>query len=128
MKNQVVTHFVDGRLLKGWAVDFFPNKSSFHIEREGSGENLEIQIAELKGIFFVKTFEGNPGTRYKTNVERAGMGKKIQVDFTDGETLVGYTSGYSAARTGFFVFPVDPDDNNEKVYVVTASTAAVKFL
>ena len=128
MKNQVVAHFVDGRLLKGWAVDFFPNKPSFHVEREGSGENLEVQVADLKGIFFVKTFRGNPGARYKTDVERAGMGKKIQVEFADGETLVGYTSGYSAARTGFFVFPVDPDDNNEKVYVVTAATRAVSFI
>jgi len=128
MKNQVVAHFVDGRLLKGWAVDFFPNKSSFHVEREGSGENLEVQVADLKGIFFVKSFGGNPGARYKTDVERTGMGKKIQVEFADGEILVGYTSGYSAARTGFFVFPVDPDDNNEKVYVVTAATRAVSFI
>ena len=128
MKNQVVAHFVDGKLVKGWSVDFFPNKASFHLEREDTGENLEIQVAELKGVFFVKSFTGNPGARYRTDVERAGMGKKIQVDFSDGETLVGYTSGYTPARTGFFVFPVDPEDNNEKVYVLTAATTAVNFL
>ena len=128
MRNQVVAHFVDGRLLKGWAVDFFPNKTSFHMEKDGSGETLEVEVAELKGVFFVKSFEGNPGTRYRTDTERAGMGKKIRVDFADGETLVGYTSGYNPGRAGFFVFPVDPDDNNEKVYVVTAATTTVKFL
>lgn len=128
MKNQVVAHFADGRILKGWAVDFFPNKTSFHLEREGSGETLEVITETLKGVFFVKTFEGNPGAAKKTDGERAGMGKKIEVKFTDGETLVGYTSGYSPARAGFFVFPVDPDDNNEKIYVVTAATTAVRFV
>ena len=128
MKNQVVAHFADGRILKGWAVDFFPNKPNFHLEKEGSGETLDIQVAELKGVFFVKTFQGNPGAKSRSDVERAGMGKRIQVDFSDGETLVGYTSGYSPARAGFFVFPADPDDNNDKVYVVTAATKTVNFV
>ena len=128
MKNQVVAHFADGRILKGWAVDFFPNRPSFHLERETSGEALEMQVGELKGVFFVKTFEGNAQATYRNDVERAGMGKKIQVDFADTETLIGYTSGYSPTRAGFFVFPADPEDNNDKVYVVTAATSAVKFV
>lgn len=128
MKNQVVAHYSDGRILKGWAVDFFPNKTSFHLEREGSGDNLEVQVGELKGVFFVKTFEGNPGAKTQTDGERAGMGKKIQVDFSDGESLIGYTSGYTPARPGFFVFPIDPEDNNEKIYVVTAATKNVQFV
>jgi len=128
MKNQVVAHYADGRILKGWAVDFFPNKPSFHLEKEGAGETLDVQVGELKGVFFVKTFEGNPGAANRADVERAGMGRKIQVDFADGETLIGYTSGYSPARAGFFVFPADPNDNNDKVYVLTAATASVKFI
>jgi hypothetical protein len=98
------------------------------LEREGTSESLEVQVGDLKGVFFVKSFAGNPGAQSKTDGERAGMGKKIQVDFSDGETLIGYTSGYTPARAGFFVFPIDPDDNNEKVYVVTASTTAVNFI
>lgn len=128
MKNQVVAHYADGRILKGWAVDFFPNKPSFHLEKEGSGETLDVQVGELKGVFFVKTFEGNPGAAKRGDVERAGLGKKIQVDFADGETIIGYTSGYSPARAGFFVFPADPEDNNDKVYVVTAATKSVNFV
>ena len=128
MKNQVVAHFTDGRILKGWAVDFFPNKSSFHLEREGSSETMEVKVGELKGLFFVKTFQGNAQATHRNDLERTGMGKRIQVDFTDGETLIGYTSGYSPGRAGFFVFPADPDDNNEKVYVVTASTSTVEFI
>jgi len=128
MKNQVVAHFADGRILKGWAVDFFPNRPSFHLEKEGSDETLDVPVGELKGVFFVKSFAGDAQTTYRNDLERAGMGKKIQVDFADGETLIGYTSGYSSARAGFFVFPADPDDNNDKVYVVTAATTSVDFV
>jgi hypothetical protein len=128
MKNQVVAHFADGRILKGWAIDFFPNRTSFHLEKEEAGETLEVQVGELKGVFFVKTFDGDSQATYRNDVERSGMGKKIQVDFSDGETLIGYTSGYSPARAGFFVFPADPNDNNDKVYVVTAATTTVTFV
>ena len=90
-------------------------------------ETSEIKVAELKGIFFVKTFEGNPTHHERKEMERAGMGKRIQVKFKDGEVLIGYTSGYSADRMGFFVFPSDPDSNNEKVFVVAAAAANVSF-
>lgn len=128
MKNQVVAHFADGTILKGWAVDFFPNKPAFHLERENSGESVEVQVGELKGLFFVKSFEGDAQMTYRNDVERVGMGKKIRVDFNDTETIIGYTSGYSPARPGFFVFPADPKDNNDKVYVVTAATTSVQFI
>ena len=128
MRNMVVAHYQDGRILKGYALDFFPNKESFHLEREGTGESTEVKIAELKGVFFVKTFEGNASATRRVDTERAGMGRKIKIEFTDGETLLGYTSGYSPARKGFFVFPIDPDDNNEKVFVITSATTTVGFV
>ena len=128
MRNMVVVHFADGRILKGFALDFFPNKTSFHLEREASGESIEVEIANLKGVFFVKTFRGDASATRRKDVERAGMGRKIRIEFQDGETMVGYTSGYTPARTGFFAFPVDPDDNNEKVFVITAATRSVEFV
>jgi hypothetical protein len=127
MQFQVVVHYVDGRLLKGHATDFFPNKATFHLAQRGSEETREIDIAELKAIFFVKTFDGNPAHHEHKDLERAGLGKRIQVKFKDGEELIGYTSGYSPDRAGFFVFPTDPDSNNEKVFVITAATQNVSF-
>jgi len=75
----------------------------------------------------VKSFEGNPAYQEKTDIERVGLGKKIKVLFKDGETLVGYTQGYTPNRDIFIVFPADPDSNNEKVFVVTKSTNSVSF-
>ena len=127
MQFQVVVHYADGRLLKGHATDFFPNKDTFHITEKGSGETREIKVADLKGVFFVKTFEGNPTRHERKDMERVGMGKRIQVKFKDGEVLIGYTTGYSPERPGFFVFPSDPESNNEKVFVVTTATTNVSF-
>ena len=127
MQFQVVVHYADGRLVKGFATDFFPNKPTFHLAEKTSSETREIEIAELKGIFFVKTFEGNPAHQERKDLDRAGLGKRIQVKFKDGEELIGYTSGYSPDRAGFFVFPSDPDSNNEKVFVITAATQNVSF-
>ena len=58
-ENKVVVHLRTGGLLKGTTRDFFPNKDSFHLEREGSGESTEVKITDLKGVFFVKTFQGD---------------------------------------------------------------------
>ena len=128
MQNMVVVHFLDGHLVKGFTSDFFPNKPAFHVEPADAGDSTEVQVDALKGVFFVKSFEGNPVEHHRRDVERTGLGRKIQVHFKDGETLVGYTSGYSPGRAAFFVFPSDPQDNNEKVFVVTAATDEVAFV
>lgn len=57
-----------------------------------------------------------------------GFGKKIQVRFKDGETLIGYTQGYSPARTGFILFPADEKSNNDRVFVIKAAAEEVAFL
>jgi hypothetical protein len=124
---QVVVHYADGRLLKGHATDFFPNKATFHLAQRGSGDTREIDLADLKAVFFVKTFDGNSSRHERKDLERSGMGKRIQVKFKDGEVQIGYTSGYSPDRPGFFIFPADPESNNEKIFVVTAATQSVAF-
>lgn len=128
MNNMVVVHYSDGRLLKGFTSDFFPNRPTFHVQREKADDTLEVAVAELKGIFFVKTFAGNSQRSPEPDMGRTGLGRRIKVVFQDGETLLGYTSGYSPNRAAFFVFPADPGDNNEKVFVVTDATEEVAFV
>jgi hypothetical protein len=128
MQNTVVVHIPGGTLLKGVTNNFFPNKDKFHLADKDTGEVREIPVAGLKAVFFVKDFAGDPNYREQADVVRTGLGKKIQVDFNDGETLVGYSQGYSSNRPGFFMFPADPESNNDRVYVFTAATRAVCFL
>ena len=128
MQNRIIVRFTDGKILKGTTVDLLPNKSVFHLNENDTGAIHKIDIVNLKAIYFVKSFGGNKDYQDKNDIERVGLGKKIRVSLKDGETLVGYTQGYSANRSLFIVFPCDPDSNNEKVFVVTGATDNVAFV
>ncbi|UCD34724.1 MAG: hypothetical protein JSU90_10600 [Nitrospiraceae bacterium] len=127
IKNKVVVRYKDGTLEKGHAIDFFPNKVVFHLEHD-DGTTEEIQTEKLKAIFFVKDFIGDKQHEKMYRDMIPGGGRKMQVTFLDGETIIGYSQGYSPDRRGFFVIPADKDDNNERIYVVVSATQTVTFL
>jgi len=92
-------------------------------------EPVEIQVNELKAVFFVRDFLGNKG-----HDERKGLapgekvqGRLIEVTFKDGEVLVGSTTGYDPKRPGFFFFPIDPKSNNIKAYILSSAVRGVRF-
>jgi hypothetical protein len=128
MQNTVVAHFRDGTLVKGVTNNFFPNKPGFHVVEHDSGARREIATTDLKAIFFVKDFAGDAERDERSDIERTGFGKKMRVEFEDGETLVGYCQGYSPDRPGFFLFPADPGSNNDRIFVVTAATRSAAFI
>ena len=128
MNNKVVVHYADGKISKGETGDFFPNKPAFHLREEGTNEMRQIDIQNLKAVFFVESFEGDSSTRERIDVDRTGCGKKIRVQYKDGEVQYGYTQGYSPNRPGFFVTPCDPDSNNVRIFVVTGATSLVNFV
>ena len=127
LANKVVLHFLDKNLLKGTTSDFFPNRPSFHLETP-DGEIKEIAVDKLKAIFFVKDLEGNKEHKKRYQDSITGGGRKIQIQFADGETIVGFTQGYSADRPGFFVVPADLQGNNERIYVNRAACSSVEFM
>ena len=125
-ENRVIAHYLTGQLIKGTTLDFFPTKDRFHVTGE-DGNVHEIRVEELKAIFFVKNFEGN--TEYaekKGFFTKQSSGKKVLVEFKDGEVLFGYTLSYSTKGLGFFMFPGDPECNNTKVFIIHSSTKRVK--
>jgi hypothetical protein len=130
--NKVIARFVDGRLLKGFTSDFNPNKDSFHVAEDGPAQAapLKIRRDELKALFFVKDFAGNPQHNEKKAFDpsRAHTGRKIRVQFKDGETLIGTTLGYQKGRPGFFLESVDEASNIERAYVVAGATEDVAFV
>jgi hypothetical protein len=123
---KIVAHYLDGSLVKGTTNDFAQNRETFHVNDQ-AGQMRTVNTAELKAIFFVKSFEGNHERIERTDIERTGLGKKITVHFKDGEILFGYTSIYTPDRPSFFVFPVDPESNNERVLVLQHSTKKIDF-
>jgi hypothetical protein len=128
MQNRIVLHYGDGRLVKGSTGDFFPDKQWFHCTENGSAKPTRVDVSKLKGIFFVKDYDGNAEYREQYNGERTGLGKKVRVTFKDGEAILGYTPGFSPNKPGFFLFPADPKSNTEKVFVVNGSTEEIAFV
>jgi hypothetical protein len=87
-----------------------------------------IEVEALKAVFFVKDVEGNKDYNETYQDVIQGGGKKVQVEFDDGEIIVGYVLGYSPDRQGFNMTPADLNSNNERVFVVTSATKSVTFL
>lgn len=126
-QNKVVIQFKGGNIMKGNTSDFFPNKTGFHVTML-SGEVEQIEIEQLKAVFFVKESEGNEFHKDLYDDEIAGGGRKIKVEFSDSEVVIGYTLSYSPDRHGFFMIPADLEGNNERIFVVKSATKNVKFI
>jgi Family of unknown function (DUF6982) len=131
--NKVIARFADGRVVKGTTVDFFPAKDSFRVtvaDAPAGAKPVEIHTKDLKALFFVKDFAGDP-QRVKRNEfdpSHPPAGRRIRVVFKDGEVLVGTTTGYQPGRPGFFLVPADVSSNNERCYIVAAATREISFL
>lgn len=132
-ENRVVAHYLGGKLAKGYAHDFNQNRDSFHVSASPDmmEEGRLVFQEELKALFFVKTFEGNPGYEdpiFSEEDIKKMVGMKLKVMFKDGEIMFATTFGYSPARKGFFVYPIDKQCNNNKVYVISSSTTSVEII
>lgn len=120
MANEVVAHYLDGRVVKGISLDVDPGKPTFHI-RTPDRATLEVKLAELKALFFVKDLVGD-ATRRDANAleskdERARGAHPIDIEFIDGERIIGLTVRYPPVRPFFFVLPADSHGNNVRVLV-----------
>ena len=127
--NRIVARFADGRMVKGTTQDFSVTRDYFHVIPPEAGQPpVRVGIPALKAVFFVKDHAGNKDYQEKKAFEKMVPGRKLQVVFKDGETLVGATTGYDAARPGFFMVPADPQSNNDRIFVVARAVRAVAFI
>ncbi len=134
MPNKVVVHYLDGNVERGYTTDFQPNKEIFHLIVEDNGEkSILVKIINLKAVFFVKNLKGLNKTRVKAKrsfeeiKDKKMIGRKVKVEFTDGEVLFGITLGYSANRRGFFFTPIDPESNNERIFAIINAVKDITF-
>ena len=131
--NKVVARFRDGSMVKGVTSNFLPAKDRFHVSvaaAPAGSKPVEIELKDLKALFFVKDFAGNPqhAEQKEHDPDHPPVGRRIRVAFKDGEELVGTTQGYQPGRPGFFLVPADAGSNIERCYVVSASTREIAFL
>ena len=124
--NNVIAHFIDGSLLKGTTKNFSQLRPRFLLMDEDDRPH-EVDVRELKALFFVKDLRGNPEYRERKGFfTTSDLQHRVVVEFLDGEVIFGYSKTYSPRGRGFFLVPGDPNSNNIKVFVIRASTERVR--
>ena len=129
--NKVVVAFVDGRRVKGYVYDFSVLKDFFNVlpaDKPLQEHGIKVEMKDLKAVFFVKDFGGNPTYHDQPLVDEHIHGRKIEVSFRDGEKILGKTEGYNPQKLGFFMFPGDPASNNLRIFVVNKNAKQVRFV
>lgn len=126
--RKVVLRLKDGSLKK---CRIYSNLSAAYktikvLTSEGKVETVDR--SNLKAVFFVKSFAGDSkhhGSRaFKNGSPKAGQA--VSVHFADGEVIRGRVLNLAEGRPGFFLFPADPEDNNERVFVIRAPDMSVE--
>lgn len=136
--KKVVVKFKDGRILKGWTANISPNKEVFYLHKhkelreENKKDITEIKLSSLRAVFFVKSHKGNKDYKkvrtFKGQPKGTPSQRKIIVTCKDGEKIYGTTLGYNPNRKGFFIFPIDPKDNNERIFIIQEIVKNVELL
>ena len=130
-RNKAVVAFLDGRRLKGYIYNFSAQKDHFRLFLEQDTlqrEGTDVQMKDLKAIFFAKDFVGNSEYTESQVLTSQNGCRKAEVTFRDGEKLVGTTDAYNPQKIGFFLVPADPRSNNLRVFVITKNATQVRWI
>ena len=127
--QKVVARFNDGRIVAGYTNDFHPSKLQLHLfPNPRQGESIFIPLAQLKALFFVREFSGDPALVESKDFVDPPNGRKVEVTFHDNEVMVGSTLGYRGEGNGFFLHPADGRSNNQRVFVTASGMRRMRFL
>lgn len=130
MSEKLILRMKDGSMLR--CSSRIPFSAAFQIVSviDSDGKVLKIPLSAIKAIFFVREFEGN--SNYKAGNEfgegSPKAGKIVSVEFCDGEVIKGRVLNIAEDKTGFFLYPADPLDNNEKVFIVRNKDIIIKMV
>ena len=130
-RNKAIVAFLDGRRLKGYIYNFSAQKDGFRLFLEQDTlqrEGTNVQMKDLKAIFFARDFVGNREYSESQTLTGQNQGRKAEVTFRDGEKLVGTTDAYNPQKIGFFLVPADPRSNNLRVFVITKNATHIRWI
>ena len=134
-KKKAVVKYQNEKILKGWIEDFRLDRESFiliPLIEYSEEERMEINFNSLKAVFFVKDFIGDKNYKkvrtFNVDLLITPSQRKLIVNFVDGEHLYGTSHSYGRYKVGFFVYPVDPKDNSERIFVVQSAVVSVRLM
>jgi hypothetical protein len=119
--KKVVVRRLDHELIKGFvdSASYLKPNAIEMLDREGRA--LTVSLAEIKGVFFVREFDGNSQRSerklFQSRPRMAGLW--VQMTFKDQEILEGLLSGnlIEFSPDGFLLTPADLYSNNLKIFV-----------
>ena len=129
--RKVVARFNDGHVVCGYTNDFQPSKAQLHLLTDlRDGASTVIPLSQLKALFFVREFTGDPTRVEAKFISETPHGGTMEVTFcaNDVIVMVGSTLSYRTEGHGFFLRPADPRSNNLSVFVTAAGMQQVRFL
>lgn len=125
--SKVVAQFKDKTVMKGKTFNFSQNREVFHLHRL-DGKTVDIQLEDLKAVFFVKDYRGDKNHHYLYTDTVEGGGTKIEIQFFDGERVKGNAHSYHHGRRGFFITPADINGNNSRIFVITSAAKEIIYI
>ena len=135
LKKKAVVKYQNGEIIKGWVEELRPDRESFilfPLIEYSEEERMEIDFNSLKAVFFVKDFIGDKNYKkvrnFNFDLKITPSQRKLIVNFKDGEHLYGTSHSYGRYKVGFFVYPVDPKDNSERIFVVHSAVESVRLM
>lgn len=100
--------------------------------QNSEGRDLPLDLEQLKGIFFVRNYDGNKeyleNKSFSDDPERKGL--RVRIRFEDNESMEGIVENSLEIlqAKGFFFWPADPKANNELIFVVKSSLLGFRVL
>jgi len=135
LKKKVVIKYQNKEIVKGWIEDFRPDRESFllfPLIEYSAEERIEIKFASLKAVFFVKNFIGDKNYKkvrtFDVDLKITPSQRKLIVNFLDAEHLYGTSHSYGRYKVGFFVYPIDPKDNSDRIFVIHKAIKSVRLM
>jgi len=130
--KKVVVRRLDQVVIKGFvdSASYLKPDAIEMLDREGRA--LTVPLAEIKGVFFVREFDGNP-QRYERKLfqSRPRMaGLWVQMTFKDKELLEGLLPSnlIELSPVGFLVTPADLYSNNLKIFIPRTALSEITVL
>ena len=129
--KKVVVRRLDHGLMKGFvdSTSYLGPNGIRMLDREG--RTLNIPLHEIKGVFFVRDFDGNPRSERKLFQSRPRLaGLWVRVTFKDKEVLEGLLPSnlVELSPEGFLVTPADLYSNNLRIFVPRTALSEITVL
>ena len=130
--KKVVVRRLDHELIKGFvdSTSYLKPNAIEMLDREGRA--LTVSLAEIKGVFFVREFDGNSQRSerklFQSRPRMAGLW--VQITFKDQEILEGLLPGnlIEFSPEGFLLTPADLYSNNLKIFVPRSALSDITVL